>query len=160
MPLGGPMSAAHRPQASGHRAPMPPDVASMPPSSGRRIRRRRGLGAREALRSDAPPHNVKMTFALDTGYYLANIQVRNTDQQGRTVLEGVSPAPWLYVRLPPGRYTAHANVDNCTLAWRLSVAANGERLAHFRWPASVARSGGEVEPTLRTLSASAEGSSR
>jgi hypothetical protein len=102
-----------------------------------------GLGAREALRSDAPPHNVKMVFTLDTGNYLADVDVKVTDSSGKTVIDGVSDGPWLYAQLPAGRYTANASYGGNTVTKRFSVGKSGQMTTHFRWPASVEQRAGD-----------------
>ena len=102
-----------------------------------------GLNAREALRSGAPAHNVKMVFTLDTGNYLADVGVKVTDSSGKTVIDGVSDGPWLYAQLPEGRYTAHASYGGKTVTKRFSVGKSGQMTSYFRWPASVEQRAGE-----------------
>ena len=97
-----------------------------------------GINARNMLSSEgAPEHNVKMVFSLNTGNYLADVNVQVTDRSGRTVIDGVSDGPWLYAKLPPGSYTAKATYNGHTVTERFSVGGSGQRVAHFRWPASV-----------------------
>ena len=109
-----------------------------------------GLNSRDALRSDAPQHNVKMVFTLDTGNYLADVNVRVTDSSGKTVIDGVSDGPWLYAQLPPGRYSATATYEGNTVTKRFSIG-KGETTAYFRWPSSVEqRRAGQVDPILGT----------
>ena len=96
-----------------------------------------GLNAREALRSGSPKHNVKLVFALNTGNYLADVDVKITNKAGQTVVDGVSDGPWLYARLPAGSYTARATYSGHTVTKRFSVGAKGATTTHLRWPASV-----------------------
>jgi hypothetical protein len=109
-----------------------------------------GLNARAMLSSEAQPdHNVKMVFALNTGNYLADVAVKVKDATGRTVIDGVSDGPWLYAKLPPGGYTATATYNGQTVTKQFSVGPSGQRVAHFRWPASVERNlVSEVSPIL------------
>lgn len=111
-----------------------------------------GLDARAALSNrGAPEHNVKMVFALDTGNYLADVPVKVTDSAGRTVLDGVSDGPWLYAKLPPGDYNATAVYSGKSVTRHFSVGHDGQRVAYFRWPASVERQAGtDVRPILGT----------
>jgi hypothetical protein len=110
-----------------------------------------GLNARDALRADAPPHNVKMVFTLDTGSYLADVDVKVTDSSGKTVIDGVSDGPWLYAQLPAGRYTADASYGGKTMTKRFSVNKSGQMTTYFRWPASVEqRAGDNMDQILRT----------
>lgn len=97
-----------------------------------------GINARNMLSSQAAPdHNVKLVFSLNTGNYLADVNVQVTDRSGRTVLHGTSDGPWLFAKLPPGSYTAKATYNGHTVTERFSVGRSGQRVAHLRWPASV-----------------------
>ena len=96
-----------------------------------------GTAARENMRTQAPPHNVKMVFSLNTGNYLSDVQVKVTDSSGRTVVDQLSEGPWLYAQLPAGNYTAVATYNGKSVTQRFSAGTSGARTAHFRWPASV-----------------------
>jgi hypothetical protein len=96
-----------------------------------------GSAARENMRTQAPPHNVKMVFSLNTGNYLSDVQVKVTDSSGKTIVDALSEGPWLYAQLPPGNYTATATYSGSSVTQRFSVGKSGTRTAHFRWPASV-----------------------
>jgi hypothetical protein len=113
-----------------------------------------GLIARERLSSEASAdHNVKMVFTLTTGNYLADVQMKVLDQKGHTVLEAVSQGPWLYAKLPPGKYTAQATYNGNTVTRQLKIGNRGERVAYFRWPVSVEQDGlatADVAPILGT----------
>jgi hypothetical protein len=89
------------------------------------------------MRTQAPPHNVKMVFALNTGNYLSDVQVKVTDSSGKTVIDEVSNGPWLYAQLPAGSYNATATYNGKSVTQRFSVGKSGAKTAHFRWPASV-----------------------
>lgn len=112
-----------------------------------------GLNARSMLSSEArPEHNVKMVFSLDTGNYLADVSVKVTDANGRTVIDGVSDGPWLYAKLPPGNYTVRATYNDKTVTRRIGIGRSGQRVAYLRWPASVEQvaTAGGVTPILGT----------
>ena len=104
------------------------------------------LNARDQMRSETPEHNVKMVFALSTGNYVSDVQVKVTDSSGRTVIDDVTSGPWLFAKLSPGSYTATATYNGKAVAQRFSVGKSGVRTAHFRWPASVEQAavGGSV----------------
>jgi uncharacterized protein YdbL (DUF1318 family) len=95
------------------------------------------LNARDTLRGSESNANVKMVFALNTGNYVSDVQVKVTDSGGRTVLEDTSNGPWLLARLPAGSYTATATYNGKPVTQKFSVAKSGLRTAQFRWPASV-----------------------
>ena len=110
-----------------------------------------GINARAKLSDEAlPEHNVKMVFALSTGNYVADVAVTVKDQSGRPVVEGVANGPWLYARLPAGRYTATATYNGETVTERFNVGRSGQRTAIFRWPASAAHAASGVTPILGT----------
>jgi hypothetical protein len=111
-----------------------------------------GLNARAMLSNEArPDHNVKMVFSLNTGNYLADVDVQVKDAKGRTVIDGVSDGPWLYAKLPPGSYTATATYNGHTVTERFTVGrSTGQRVTHFRWPSSVEQMVSGVSPILGT----------
>jgi hypothetical protein len=99
------------------------------------------LNARDNLRAKAPEHNVKLVFALNTGNYVSDVQVKVADASGRTVIDDTSNGPWLMAKLPPGSYTATATYNGAAMTQRFSVGKSGVRTATFRWPASVETQG-------------------
>jgi hypothetical protein len=96
-----------------------------------------GINARDMLSSQAPDHNVRMVFSLNTGNYVADVDVRVRDARGNTVLQGTSDGPWLLAKLQPGNYTVDATYGGRTVTQRINVGRTGVRSANFRWPASV-----------------------
>jgi hypothetical protein len=113
-----------------------------------------GVNARARLSNEAAPdHNVKMVFSLTTGNYLSDVHVRVADQSGRALIDGTANGPWLYARLPAGTYTATASYRGQTVTEEFTVGTSGQRVAHFRWPASVeqqAAAAAGVSPILGT----------
>jgi hypothetical protein len=109
-----------------------------------------GMNARAKLSDQAAPdHNVKLVFSLATGNYLADVDVKVTDRSGNTVIDGVSPGPWVYAKLPAGTYTAQATYMGKTVNEQFTVGKSGQRVAHLRWPADVEmQAAGQVEPIL------------
>jgi hypothetical protein len=99
------------------------------------------LNARDTLRGSEKNANVKLVFALNTGNYVSDVQVKVTDNSGRVVINDTSNGPWLLAKLPPGSYTAAATYNGSTVTQKFSVAKSGLRTAQFRWPASVEQQG-------------------
>lgn len=104
------------------------------------------LNSRDELRTRTPEHNVKMVFALNTGNYVSDVQVKVANRSGGTVIDQVSTGPWLFAKLPPGSYTATATYNGKAVTQRFSVGKSGIRTAQFRWPTSVEQHGvGTIE---------------
>ncbi|MGH7961052.1 MAG: carboxypeptidase regulatory-like domain-containing protein [Candidatus Binatia bacterium] len=89
-----------------------------------------GLDEREALEAMSEDYNLKLIFALTTGHYLNGVEVRITDNGGRTVLEATSQGPWFFVRLPAGTYRVSARTQEQSQEKVTRVSAAGQaRLA-------------------------------
>jgi len=99
------------------------------------------LNARDNMRSQTPPHNVKMVFSLNTGNYVSDVHVKVTDRSGKAVIDDTSTGPWLFAKLPAGSYTATATYNGKAVTQKFSVGKSGVRTAQFRWPASVETEG-------------------
>ena len=65
--------------------------------------------------------------------YLADIPVTVKDARGKVVLDATSGGPFLYVKLPPGRYTVSATHEGKTRTARVYVPRNGHRRMVFEW---------------------------
>ena len=94
------------------------------------------LNARDTMRTQERDANLKLVFALNTGNYVSDVQVKVMDGKGKVVLDDVSNGPWLLAKLPPGTYTATATYNGKPVTQKISVG-KGLRTAQFRWPASV-----------------------
>ena len=95
------------------------------------------LNARDNLRTQERDANVKLVFALNTGNYVSDVQVKVTDSKGNVVIDDVSNGPWVLAKLPAGTYTAAATYNGKTVTQKISAGKSGLRTAQFRWPASV-----------------------
>jgi len=95
------------------------------------------LNARDAMRTQERDANVKLVFALNTGNYVSDVQVKVVDSKGKMVIDDMSNGPWLLAKLPAGSYTATATYNGKPLTQKFSVGKSGLRTAQFRWPASV-----------------------
>jgi hypothetical protein len=95
------------------------------------------LNARDNLRAQERDANVKLVFALNTGNYISDVQVKVVDSKGSVVIDDISNGPWLLAKLPAGSYTATASYNGKSVTQKFSVGKAGLRTAHFRWPASV-----------------------
>ena len=108
-----------------------------------------GINARARLSDQAAPeHNVKLVFALDTGNYVADVHVTVKNKSNKTVIDGDAHGPWLYAKLPAGTYNATASYEGQTITQQFTVGRGGQRVAYFRWPASIEASAAGVQPIL------------
>ncbi|AJZ56599.1 hypothetical protein OI25_7129 [Paraburkholderia fungorum] len=94
-----------------------------------------GVGEDEvqAFRAAAPGYNLRMTFASKTGSYLSDIDVTITSGAGRSVLSVRTEGPFLFVRLPAGRYQIGAQTRHITETRKIQVPAHGGADLRFYW---------------------------
>jgi hypothetical protein len=87
-----------------------------------------GIGERETMESSAQDYNLKLSFAEKSGVYLADVDVVVEDQSGKEMISMTSKGPWLYLQLPPGRYTVAATVKDRTKQIKNVLIENGDRI--------------------------------
>jgi hypothetical protein len=95
-----------------------------------------GDADQQAIRAEAPRHNLMLTFAVSTGAYLADVDVEIKNSQGTVVLAARCGGPIMLVDLPSGgtwRVTAHSNGQSREKV--LSAGAGRSAQATFIWPA-------------------------
>ena len=83
-----------------------------------------GVGQEE--RVPHPEYPLKLVFAVQSGAYLAAIDVTITDENGKEVLRTKAAGPWLFVDLPAGMYNVQAQRANGELV-KGTVTITGER---------------------------------
>lgn len=95
-----------------------------------------GLEERAALDAERSRYNLRLAFAESDGDYVADVHVRLARLDGGTLYEGESEGPFLFARLPPGRYRLEAAYDGITQVRTLDVGpAQTQPLVYLRWPA-------------------------
>ena len=69
-----------------------------------------GIGSdeRETIENLGMGYNVKFVFAERSGDYLSDVRVVIDDLHGKRLAQVMTNGPWLYVKLPPGRYRVEA----------------------------------------------------
>jgi len=67
-----------------------------------------GTEAMDRLRSMEKDFKLKPIFALNTGAYLADINVTIVDASNKVLLDTMSEGPWLLAKLPAGNYQISA----------------------------------------------------
>lgn len=89
--------------------------------------------AMQAVRRDYPLSLMFVRKDKPRNAYLADIPVTIKDAQGQVVLETTSDGPFLYVKLPPGRYTVSAAHAGKTRTAAVYVPHKGQRHMVFEW---------------------------
>ncbi len=93
-----------------------------------------GQDEREALEAMAADFSLKLRFALKGGSYIADVQVRIEDEEGKALLESAADGPWFLVDLEPGKYTVRASDPNEKLQRDVQVreGSQAELIFHFK----------------------------
>jgi hypothetical protein len=94
-----------------------------------------GLDEQQRIKALASHHDLMLTFAVSTGEYLADVDVRIHDSRGATVLDTRCDGPIMLVNLPAGgsyRVTAEVNGQ---LRQATVTTGKGVARAVFLWPA-------------------------
>lgn len=95
-----------------------------------------GTDEREEMVLALPDHNLKvLTAAEGSGAFLAAAQVTVRAADGRTLLETSLDGPWLFARLPPGRYDLVATWEGKSQARSFTIPATGRRELFLYWAA-------------------------
>ncbi|TWO73184.1 carboxypeptidase regulatory-like domain-containing protein [Caenimonas sedimenti] len=95
-----------------------------------------GQDEQQAMKAQAASHDAMLTFAVDNGAYLADVEVQIRDARGATVLQARCGGPLMLVDLPQaGHYLITATAKGQTLRRSAQIGGGGkpERLA-FIWP--------------------------
>lgn len=90
-------------------------------------------GERAAMEADSGDYNLKIILATLEGNYLAKLPVSIQDNEGKEVFELTANGPWVYVKLPDGRYTVKATHDGSEKKRDVRVDAGLETvMLHWR----------------------------
>jgi len=90
-------------------------------------------GERAEMEKRSNDYNLKIILAAKSGAYLANIPVTICEDGGEPVLMSTrADGPWLYVRLPEGRYTIKAVHEGREKKKTVQVD-QGLKLIIFHW---------------------------
>ena len=97
-----------------------------------------GIGKEQAdmMREKSAQFPVRMTFSeRDQGQdeFVADVHLRVTDTQGRTVLDLTSQGPIFLLRLPPGSYAVEAEHQGNVKTRRFDIAAGRHENLVFSW---------------------------
>jgi hypothetical protein len=85
-----------------------------------------GKDQRETLLSLAHNFNLKLVFALvDHRAFLTDVPVRILDPAGKEMFTTTGAGPWLYAKLPPGKYRVAATIRGRTLEKTTEITERG-----------------------------------
>jgi hypothetical protein len=101
-----------------------------------------GVGQDEvaAFRGLASGYNMRATFTTGSGEYLSGVAVQVARPDGTVVFSATSDGPYLFARLPQGRYRLTANLDGAQRSRELYVPARGGVRFTMVWPMAHASS--------------------
>lgn len=92
-----------------------------------------GREAQGEMRQKAGDYNLHVLFATRQGAYLANVAYSLADAGGKPLATGSSDGPWLYVKLPPGRYQLTAESNGMCQSRDVEVTAGKSLWVDFRF---------------------------
>jgi hypothetical protein len=97
-----------------------------------------GIGSSEAaqMKRDAANYNLMLTFAENTGAYLADVDVSIADTRGNELLRTTCDAPIMLVNFPKaGSYRVRAEVDGHPVSRLVRVSSRGRHSSvAMVWP--------------------------
>ncbi|WP_213303896.1 carboxypeptidase regulatory-like domain-containing protein [Paraburkholderia sacchari] len=79
----------------------------------------------EAFRAQASQYNLRMTFATKTGSYLADVDVSIWREPHQRLLRVRTHGPFLFVRVPAGRYEIEVHLRSQSVTQTVQVPARG-----------------------------------
>lgn len=127
----------HMMSGSAHMMNGSPDMMSAPPVKAQGnvsyITGGITVDERDAMKPLAKNYNLRMSFSLNVGNYIADVKVKIMSGK-KTVLDVVTDGPWLYVKLPVGKYTVMAEYEGKTVKKHASVSAKKGAALSFVWP--------------------------
>jgi hypothetical protein len=92
-----------------------------------------GTASSDRLNSLAKDFNVKLVFALKSGDYVSNVDVKIADASGKTLVDAKSEGPFFLTRLPAGSFKVGATFEGKTESRTIAVGAEKLRTIDFRW---------------------------
>src|SRR6185436_9997522 len=88
-----------------------------------------GKDQADAMRAAAPRYNLRLVLAQarkPRAAFLYDVTVKISDAKGTAVLEGRS-GPFLFVKLPAGRYTVSAEIAGRTITRSVLVKSKAQK---------------------------------
>lgn len=88
-----------------------------------------GIGSEE--REAAPASGTKLVFFVETGNFLANVQVVVKDASGKELVNETSKGPWMILNLAPGRYSVRATLGAQAQGGTIEVSGDSQEFAYM-----------------------------
>ena len=86
----------------------------------------------EMLKSHDNEFNVHLLLSASSGEYISDVLVRVLNEQGQEVLSVPNAGPYLYVKLPPGKYTLEGTATQGGIkSVKVNAPASGYAKAHI-----------------------------
>lgn len=97
-----------------------------------------GIGSDEAgaFRAAAAQYNLRLTLSAESGEFFANVKVSLLDAQGNSVVDAVSDGPYLFFKVPPGKYQVRADNQGQVQTRNVVVRAKSGSELYLRWKAA------------------------
>lgn len=92
-----------------------------------------GEAEQQQMKAAAADYSLGLTFASDTGAYLADVALRVLDAKGRVVFDTTVRNPIVLVDLPSGRYSIEATYQGRTQRSSVTLAQGKSRAVTLRW---------------------------
>ena len=92
-----------------------------------------GLDERAALDREGRDYNLKLSFAMTGGKYVGGVRVVVRDASGGVALDAVSDGPWVFVRLPAGRYGVSATFGGATQTRTVELSPSRQTVVNLFW---------------------------
>jgi hypothetical protein len=89
-------------------------------------------GVREVLEI-GKDFNLRVVFALTSGEYVADVDVKLADAKGLRLLDTVAEGPIFLAKLPAGAYRITASFGGQTIERTVSVTTRGQQVVYFHW---------------------------
>ena len=103
-----------------------------------------GVGAEEAaaMRALASHYSLRARFTANGGEFVSDVDVRILTSDGRLIFTAVSDGPYLYARVPPGRYRLVAKLDGLERSRNVDIPTRGGITVLLTWPRMRTATGG------------------
>jgi hypothetical protein len=87
-------------------------------------------------RQPHPEYPLKLVFAVQSGAFLADVNVKILDETGKEVAKMHSPGPWLFVDLPEGTYKVVGLRKDGKAAAAHFTVSKGQTVVTLIWKAT------------------------